>query len=66
MRRRARRTIKPRDAFSVSTGEPRDLAKRLAEVQALRELVRIKEEELERRSQAKEKYWPLRPPPARS
>ena len=43
MRRQAHRTIKPRDAFSVVA--PRDLAKRLAEVRALRELVRIKEEE---------------------
>ena len=41
--RRARRTNRPRDAFSVVA--PRDLAKRLAEVRALRELVRIKEEE---------------------
>ena len=32
----------------------------------LRELVRIKEEELEKRSQAKKKHWSLKPPPARS
>jgi hypothetical protein len=39
---------------------PRDLAKRLAEVQALRELVRIREKEIEQRTLAKRKGWSLR------
>jgi hypothetical protein len=37
------------------TQDPRNLAKRLAEVQALRQLVRIREKELERRTPAKRK-----------
>jgi hypothetical protein len=41
---------------------PRDLAKRFAEVQALRELVRIREKEFEQRALAKRKGWPLRRP----
>jgi hypothetical protein len=46
--------------------DPRNLAKRLAEVQALRQLVRIREKELERRTPAKRKGWSLRRPPALS
>jgi hypothetical protein len=42
------------------TQGPRDLAKRLAEVQALRELVRIREKEIEQRTLAKRKGWSLR------
>jgi hypothetical protein len=45
---------------------PRDLAKRHAEVQALRELVRIKEEEVEKRTVAKGKGWSLRRQPVLS
>lgn len=37
------------------TPGPRDLAKRFAEVQALRELVRIREKEFEQRALAKRK-----------
>jgi len=48
------------------TQDPRNLAKRLAEVQALRELVRIREKELERRTPAKRKGWSLRRPTALS
>ena len=55
MRGRERRTKPPREAFSVLTETPRDLAGRLAEVRALRELVRMKEEELEQRAQIKKK-----------
>jgi hypothetical protein len=39
------------------TQDPPSLAKRLAEVQALRELVRIREKELERQTLARRKGW---------
>jgi hypothetical protein len=42
------------------TRTPRDLAKRFAEVLALRELVRIGEEQLEQRTLAKDKHWSFR------
>jgi hypothetical protein len=42
------------------TQGPRDLAKRLAEVQALRELVRIRKKEIEQRTLAKRRGWSLR------
>jgi len=66
MRRRPGRKKRLGETFSASNDAPRDLAKRLAEVQALRELVRMKEEELEKRSHTKKKDWSLKPPPARS
>jgi hypothetical protein len=44
------------------TRAPRDLAKRFAEVLALRELVRIREEQREQRTLAKDKHWSLRRP----
>jgi hypothetical protein len=60
MKKRVRRkTLAP-------THGPRDLAKRLAEVQALRELVRIREKEIEQRTLAKRKGWSLRRPSALS
>ena len=44
------------------TRTPRDLAKRFAELLALRELVRIREEQLKQRTLAKDKHWSLRGP----
>jgi hypothetical protein len=44
------------------TRTPRDLAKRFAELLALRELVRIREEQLKQRTLAKDKHWSLRRP----
>jgi hypothetical protein len=54
-----------RKSLGLTQG-PRDLAKRHAEVQALRELVRIKEEEVEKRTVAKGKGWSLRRQPVLS
>jgi hypothetical protein len=55
----------PRKSLTPTLG-PRDLAKRFAEVQTLRELVRIREKEFEQRALAKRKGWSLRRRPALS
>ena len=63
---RRRRTNRPRQAFSATTDAPRDLATRLAEVKALRQLVKLKEEELEQQKQGKKNGGLPKQPPARS
>jgi hypothetical protein len=62
MKKRVRRA--GRDSLTPSA--PRDLARRVAEVQALRELVRIEEKQIQVQTLAKKKDGSLRRPPARS
>jgi hypothetical protein len=63
MKKRVRRA--GRDSLTPISA-PRDLARRVAEVQALRELVRIEEKQIQMQTPAKKKDGSFRRPPARS